>query len=1511
MFQDKVKQFLNSVKQGASNYLQKNIEKPVAGFANTLINATPLANPSVNQGNNFWGNQGGQTLAKVQNRIATATPFTPQFNQQAINNAKTIGNLPIGLGIFGSTTAGPFAMQDNQGRVQNPDTGIMENKPTVRIKDLFQPQSYLGGNAGQYIAGGVNNIMQSVPPTSMGLGQTGKVSLKGVIGGGLTFGGIQAGTNVLSGNPITEGVPQATILGGIVGSTSAKSEKVGKKANPEIKLGTKPSIEVATARFNELIGGVRNEQQTEGALQMLAQGDWRRYTDTKMQEAAKLARYILGTREGAAINAPPIGNITVNVGEVVNKGLEKATQPKGGVKEPWQMTKDEWNSEFDKTLVNFSGTGGEGKGMGRGTKNFNSGQPMQEFLKMGLNDKTIDGMQFPARHPQVIKEALRRGLPVPEEVLREYPDLLAQKQVSDFYAGSMGGNTLKNKQIKSSVGGEGIKVYSGSNPVKTGASVNNKMGSGKYFSEDSNIARSYSGVGGKVEESVINPQKIYDLDQNSADWSARVREEFAKLSKGKNIVEGSPTWSKLRGEAKDIVNKQIQSQGYEGLSLTSNGKKEYNIFSPTQPKGTELKTPTPNILPTPDLPGNGEATVLQLPDQRKTSALLPAEQLLSNPNGPSTKIIAGGTTKTEPTMQEKAAINDFETNVMGKKPSYPDVEAAISNQAPPKNPGVMMDTSKQAADVGSGKAELGIIDTTKKAFADWVNARRATTVEGILKGREFSDLDNKGLQGMLEFQSGEQSGRYTAVKNYFDTKYQALRDAGIKLSYRQDYLPQLWADSPEKIQQVLGRSLTSKPSFTLEAVLKNYQEGIDKGLTPRFSKLSDLVRWYESYSNKAVADHNFFKNLVDENMILPSNKAPKNWVTLNPDRFPKITGRTGTGTYTGDYKAPPEVAQMINNYLNSPDGTLKAIADWVSASKNRMLSFGIPGTGINAHGFNILARSILASPVRGLKSLYYMVNPEAAGRYLNTHMEEAPQAIKYGLSLSSSEYKSLLEEPQGLRSKFGAKWNDLFEKPLFDKMIPALKLEWFKNVFSDYQKSMPQDQAGKEAARFVNDVFGGVNWEELGKNRNWQAVKQITFLAPDWLQTNLNLGKNIGKSVIHPFDPRLTAYRKFAATFLGSYATLNVLNKVLSGHWTWQNDSGNEFNLDTGEYTNDGQKRFIRVYGTAADFARIPSDVMSSLAKGDPSVAGKVVRNRVSTLLQPALTLLTNTDYTGNPVLGKNRYGKPMNLQQNLAGAWTIASPLIGSPSFAQSMLDTATGKKGVEQGMTAAFELPTRYSGGYFSPSNTAIADRAKTEGQSGKQLYDLAKQLKGQKFGDSQMGLIQQEGTGVLQNLLANKNTAKTQTESPATGPVYYYQKGGKAYKVDLTPVEKPQLTGNTEMDKTLISQYNSAVQSQITGITELYKQGKISQNQAIKLVNSLKVSKVSTKKPKNVSFKSIKTKSSPLKLSYPKTKSLTTNVKSVQLKPKLSYSRQANLSFKGKPLSLKKSAKYKTLI
>lgn len=829
----------------------------------------------------------------------------------------------------------------------------------------------------------------------------------------------------------------------------------------------------------------------------------------------------------------------------------------------------------------------------------------------------------------------------------------------------------------------------------------------------------------------------------------------------KQTYQGAMTELRMIQEGSHISGNNIPKMGITGGNISSEGVvtnkgKLKTVNIPTQ---TEIKNRAEVAHGNPDLYTQRQAKWQSepLPWETNTPGSPAVAQKTAQGAMPPTALQQTAKQIDQPatSMQAPAAASQAEQKLLGQ--------------------GVGSTAQKQASEIADSQASLvkgitdkpGLSTTDKNAFADWVNESRAVQTEKYLVQNKFKDLDEKGLDAFFEVQKGNKEGRLADVRTFLNDKFKQARREGIDFNYQEDYLPQVWNNSPEEIAQAFGRRVTTKAGFTMEKVIEDYKTGIAAGLSPKFTKTSELLGWYEGAVNKAVADRKFMNYLSTNRMIMPAKDAPRDWVTVNPDRFGRMRSTMG-GTEVateGYFKAPRELAEIVNNYLFNPstDGGnfsrgLEAVANYVSRVKNISLSFGIPFTAINSHGLNILARHTLFGQggnviTRFAKGANYLVNQAASGKKLAQIAPELPAAIKKGLTIGVEDRKNIMEQA-GFKGKFGEAWNRTFEVALFDKMIPALKYDSYKALVKDFSKSMHPDQAAREAAKLVNNVYGGVNWEQIGRDRNLQNFLRSVILAPDWAETTLRLGGNFAKS-LKSNTPVARKYQKMVASLTAAYIGANMANKLSSGKFMWENDPGHTFEIEAG-YTPDGQKRYLRPFGTAADMARLPYDMVLSLAQGDLTAPTRIIRNRLSIPAGVALGAVTDTDYRGRAIgwKGKDKYGNDMSLKDRAVGVGSEVASLIGVPSFSREFLKIGTGEQGVEQGLAQGFELPVRYSGGATSAVQKQVKPIAQREGQQGKQLYDTYNSLKGQsKFSDNQKAYIDEAGTQGVKDLLQSR--------------------------------------------------------------------------------------------------------------------------------------------------------------
>lgn len=674
-----------------------------------------------------------------------------------------------------------------------------------------------------------------------------------------------------------------------------------------------------------------------------------------------------------------------------------------------------------------------------------------------------------------------------------------------------------------------------------------------------------------------------------------------------------------------------------------------------------------------------------------------------------------------PTPKEQEAIAEGDRLFGRQEAGLPESPLDTRNTmgVPVKPKGVEVPADERSvgeATFRGGGVDGKIASDVNKDFARWTNERGAKNIEGARVGNMFRDLDKEGIQNIFKFQEGERSGRLAEVQELFDKMYNEEKDAGIPVEYRNNYIYQLWKDPEEKVSQAFNKTLGLRPGFSLHNVVNSYEEGINKyGLTPRYTHLSDIIEARVEAHEKAMADARYFNSLAKQGLILPKSKAPVGWDSLDPEHFPTLSTRIDDKTYSGLYYAPSGLAKKINNYLGSKEwGLLKTASDVVSKMKRVVMSVGVPGTAINPHGANILTRAAMFDPIKGLTyTLPRIIVPKLAQNDFvkSINSGEATDWRRSGLMLSAED------APEN----FMQKATGVFERPLFGSVIPATKIK-FANSFRDamIKRGVEPGEAMTEAANITNNAFGGNNWDALGMDKNLMHALQMTVFAPDWMRTNFAIPGNMVKSLFNPLDPKSQAYRNAIGGLVALYAGANAINYLTTGKYMFQNPSGHQWDIGIG-FTKDGQFRYLRPFGTAADFARLPQDIATSAMHGDFSTLLTITRNRLAAPVGLAVGLISNTDTGGQPIYGHDAEGNPMTPLQSAGGiAGNVVSPIASG--FAKGVLDLVTGNKGVEQSLSEGLGLPVRYTGGNTT-KQVVLADQqqGKSYSQTSQDVNDI----------------------------------------------------------------------------------------------------------------------------------------------------------------------------------------------
>ena len=179
--------------------------------------------------------------------------------------------------------------------------------------------------------------------------------------------------------------------------------------------------------------------------------------------------------------------------------------------------------------------------------------------------------------------------------------------------------------------------------------------------------------------------------------------------------------------------------------------------------------------------------------------------------------------------------------------------------------------------------------------------------------------------------------------------------------------------------------------------------------------------------------------------------------------------------------------------------------------------------------------------------------------------EEAPLiklAVRNGLTLGVKQdwSEELLQEKTIIgkmldKTKASKKVKDEINKLrqrqadfLFGELGSGLKAKSFLIEYRNQIKKHPNEDVNvlaKRVAELINDDFGGLHLQRMGRNPTGQHIFRLAALAPDWTESNVNtMVKMFGKGG----KDKRRFYRKFWAGVLAKGAMMTVMaNFILAG----------------------------------------------------------------------------------------------------------------------------------------------------------------------------------------------------------------------------------------------------------------------------------------------------------------------------------------------------------------------------
>ena len=416
----------------------------------------------------------------------------------------------------------------------------------------------------------------------------------------------------------------------------------------------------------------------------------------------------------------------------------------------------------------------------------------------------------------------------------------------------------------------------------------------------------------------------------------------------------------------------------------------------------------------------------------------------------------------------------------------------------------------------------------------------------------------------------------------------------------------------------------------------------------------------------------------------------------------------------------------------------------------------------------------------------------------------------------------------------------------------------YANVGKYYDVASKTPLIGKPFIKFQGDLI--------------RMIKNAVVNNPIGLITFLGMLKGVSylssKISGETDEDRKTRETRFAAP------TIPGLNIPL----TWQTPWG-EINV----------ARYISPFYANNETTNIASNMIPFVPNIDTKkdVASNIALNLNDPLLAPLGQLAVNRDFRGKPISdpNENKY-QPSTL--------TPGEQLINKAKF--------LGRAYAPPPVNSAIDVASVASGGKDMYGRTQTVPQAvarlggikvtqfgSKEAEEYRQKDTEYEQYANEAIDKQINSVYKQQLKGEITEEQATKRVKYLETQKKdvnltggTEGIVRYLDEKGTMREVDLSPISEPKYTGNKTMDKKILSDYKSAIRSQQNGAYELYKAGKLSLEEAVKIMEDLQKTydSLSTGKGK---FTVKKVSYSPKAINIKSMGDLLSSSKSVKLKTK----------------------------
>ena len=523
----------------------------------------------------------------------------------------------------------------------------------------------------------------------------------------------------------------------------------------------------------------------------------------------------------------------------------------------------------------------------------------------------------------------------------------------------------------------------------------------------------------------------------------------------------------------------------------------------------------------------------------------------------------------------------------------------------------------------------------------------------------------------------------------------AMKDAGLKIGFLDNYLPHFWKESPQQVQEVFTNSKSFKQSKG--RTIPTYKEGIELGLTPKYAHPAEMHEAYIRNLETFKSNVNFFNKLRVDGLI---SKTPKEgYVPIQAQGLGRNIRVVGGGVSLVDnWYAPEGVAGQINKIFNPVDqGQLGKVLDVtakVSAGiQDIVLSGGLPATPLNAFTLAQVQKELISGRIKSpIMSVVDSLSPKRINKFFADNSGQIKKMQERNVTIRSSyEVKNMLDR-SAKEKLFGeglsGTWDKLTGEPTFGKFMPALQIR----LFNDIEKSaLKQGMSGKEAAdvaaKAVTKFYGLTDTgKEALRDKTVADLSTTALFASKYRESMVNFWINNLKALKNPLALENRTNAKFIVGAILTYLVMDNINHRASGKGMNDNPTGKKDKLLIP--TDKGYTIGIPFLSSIATVPRGLFRIAGKLGKVDLAGATKETFKTFASIgLKPLGEIASNEDHFGREIYTEDDSGadKAKKMVAHMFGS--LNHPYVRGFMELYTKPDQPT-----EQRLSMVLELPLRF---------------------------------------------------------------------------------------------------------------------------------------------------------------------------------------------------------------------------